>query len=170
MSDCGALSDRMPDVALGRAQWTTDEERHLNDCGSCQREWELIGRVRSLGEVLGVRVPSSLVSEKVMRRLTQSREWRLRRRAWSFAAVAMAAAVALVVWTDREAARPASPTGTGLASVTIPLPELESLQPAELDSVLRSMDEPVAGSTLDLPDLGELESDELEHVLDSWEG
>jgi hypothetical protein len=41
------------------------------------------------------------------------------------------------------------------------LPELDSLQPAELDSVLQTMDEPVrTDSTLD----------DLEGFLDSWEG
>jgi hypothetical protein len=41
------------------------------------------------------------------------------------------------------------------------LPELDGLQPAELDSVLQTMDEPApADSTLD----------ELEGFLDSWEG
>jgi hypothetical protein len=49
MSDCGWLSDRMPAVALGRAEWTRDETRHLSDCRSCQREWELVQLSSRLG-------------------------------------------------------------------------------------------------------------------------
>jgi hypothetical protein len=58
-----------------------------------------------------------------------------------------------------------------VAALQIPLPELDSLQPAELDSVLQTIDEAgVESSTLDSPDLGELDNDELETVLDYWEG
>ena len=58
-----------------------------------------------------------------------------------------------------------------MAGLLIPLPELDSLPAAELDSVLQTMDESGAdGSGLDTPDLGELNTDELETVLDYWEG
>jgi hypothetical protein len=58
-----------------------------------------------------------------------------------------------------------------VAGLRIPLPELDSLQPAELDSVLQTMEEPlVDGSTLDEPTLGDLDSTELQRVLDYWEG
>jgi hypothetical protein len=58
-----------------------------------------------------------------------------------------------------------------VAVLRIPLPELDSLEPAELDSVLQTIDEGgVQGSTLDSPDLGELDNEELETVLDYWEG
>jgi len=50
------------------------------------------------------------------------------------------------------------------------LPELGSLHPAELDSVLQTMDEAAAGSPSDDPELGDLNPEELERVLDSWEG
>jgi hypothetical protein len=58
-----------------------------------------------------------------------------------------------------------------VAGLRIPLPELESLQPVELDSVLQAMEEPlVEGSTLDEPSLGDLDSTELQSVLDYLEG
>jgi hypothetical protein len=49
MSDCEWLSDRMPVVALGRAEWTPDEIRHLNECEPCRQEWELVQVTSRLG-------------------------------------------------------------------------------------------------------------------------
>jgi hypothetical protein len=61
---------------------------------------------------------------------------------------------------SRPALRPAASVVAGLQ---IPLPELDSLQSAELDSVLQTIDEPSVGdSTLD--------GTVLEDFLDSWEG
>ena len=56
-------------------------------------------------------------------------------------------------------------------SITVTRGLMNALEPAELDSVLQTMDEPiVSGSTGDDPALGDLNNDELERVLDSWEG
>jgi hypothetical protein len=79
----------------------------------------------------------------------------------------------LAVWTrwpaGRERAAPEPPRSATQALV--PLPELELLEPAELDSLLQRMETPVAGSsTLDAPSLGDLEDTELEQVLATWEG
>jgi hypothetical protein len=54
----------------------------------------------------------------------------------------------------------------------IPLPELESLEAAELDTVLQAMDEPnnFRDASDGEPELSDLNSDELERVLDTWEG
>jgi hypothetical protein len=74
-----------------------------------------------------------------------------------------------MIWTERPVTQPASLAP--VAGLQIPLPELDSLQPAELDSVLQAMDEPVVdGSTLDAPSLGDLDATELQSVLDYWEG
>jgi hypothetical protein len=67
------------------------------------------------------------------------------------------------------------PVATGkapqVAGLLIPLPELDSLPAADLNSVLQTMDEPGAdGAGLNAPDPGELSTDELETVLDYWEG
>jgi hypothetical protein len=106
----------------------------------------------------------------VERRLVRGRG----RRAWRerMAGVAAAAVLLLAVWSRWPAPpeRPAAaPTST--AQALVPLPELELLEPAELDSLLERMEAPVAGSsTLDAPTLGDLEDTELGQVLATWEG
>jgi predicted anti-sigma-YlaC factor YlaD len=174
MSDCERLSDRMPAVALGQAGWTADEIRHLNECESCRREWELVQLAGRLGEDAGLSLDPAATAAAVLRRVeSERREGRLRRRAWSFAGLAAAAAVAAAIWTGGLQGGPSNvpPVGTEVAGrFSIPLPELDSLEPAELDSVLQTMDEPiVSGSTAEDP-LGDLNDDELERVLNSWEG
>ena len=57
-----------------------------------------------------------------------------------------------------------------MAALQIPLPELDGLQPVELDSLLRIMDAPVDNTALENPELDDLDSAELEAVLESWEG
>jgi hypothetical protein len=165
----------MPAVALGQTGWTPDEIRHLNECGSCRREWDLVQVASRLGDEAGLSLDSTAIAAGVARRLDRSRkDGRLRRRAWSFATLAAAAAVVAAIWAgDLESGPSKAPAvNTEVAGrLSIPLPELESLEPAELDSVLQTMDEPVvSGSNGDDPALGDLNSDELERVLDSWEG
>ncbi len=174
MSDCEWLSDRMPVVALGRAGWTPDEIRHLNGCESCRQEWELVQVASRVGEDAGLSLEPTAIAARVVQRLHREREdVRLRRRSWSFAGLAAAAALAVAVWTGGLESGPSKvpPVGTEVAGrLAIPLPELESLEPAELDSVLQTMDEPIVnGSPADDP-LGDLNNDELERVLNSWEG
>lgn len=175
MSDCEWLSDRMPIVALGRAGWTPDEIRHLNECESCRREWELVQVASRVGEDAGLSLEPTAIASRMVQRLNRERkDVRLRRRSWSFAGLAAAAAVAAAIWTGGLEGGPSKAplVGTEVAGrLSIPLPELESLEPAELDSVLQTMDEPIlSGSTADDPALGDLNDDELERVLDSWEG
>jgi len=175
MSDCERLSDRMPVVALGQTGWTPYEISHLNECGPCRREWELVQLASRLGNDAGLTLDPAAIAAGVLRRLDQEREdGRLRRRAWSFASLAAAAAVVAAIWTGGLQGRPSKvqQVGTVVAGrLSIPLPELESLEPAELDSVLQTMDEPIiSGSTDDDPALGDLNNDELERVLNTWEG
>lgn len=172
MTDCSWLSDRMPAVALGRAQWTPEEARHLTSCRSCQDEWELVRMTSQLGEGVDLGLDVASASRAVLHSLTRVREERLRRRARSFAGLAAAAIIAAIVWIDRPPARPPSaPAETVVATLQIPLPELDGLQPAELDSVLQVMDELMAGgSTPDGAGSPEVETEELEDVLNSWEG
>jgi hypothetical protein len=160
MSECHRLSDWMPAVALGSAEWTSEEIEHLRSCYSCQAEWDLVQMSGRLGREAGLQVEAAATSQRLLDRLDRHRLHRQRRRAWSFVGVAAAAAVVAVVWTGRPTTgsihHPASVVGFQMA-----LPELDSLQPAELDSVLQSMDEPApADSTLE----------DLEGFLDSWEG
>ena len=175
MSDCEWFADRMPVVALGRAEWTPDEIRHLNECESCRREWELVQVASRLGEDAGLSLAPTAIAAAMIRRL--DREWKdgwRRRRSWGFAGLAAAAAVVAALWTGGLGGGPpkAAPAGTEVAGrLSIPLPELETLEPAELHSVLQTMDEPiVGGSNGDEPALGDLNTDELERVLYFWEG
>jgi hypothetical protein len=170
MNDCVRLSDRMPLVALGRAQWTAEESRHLSGCRSCQEEWNLIGLAIRLGES-GPALDPSRVAQNVVKRLELEPVVRIRKRAWGFAGLAAAATIAALVWTERPVIRPVlPPTSSAVARLQIPLPELDSLPSAELDSVLKTMDESVGnGSAVD-PSLGDLDSTELQNVLDYWEG
>ena len=175
MTECGWLSDRIPAVAAGRAEWTPEEVQHLNGCSMCQQEWQLVQVAGRLGDHAAVSLDAPAIATSVLLRLQAAREaGRLRRRAWSFSGLAAAAAIAAAVWTGgieggatrSGATRPV--VATGLA---IPLPELESLQAAELDSVLQTMDESsISGAPVDEPGLSDLNPDELKNVLDSWEG
>lgn len=169
MSECRFLSDRMPQVGSGRTAWTTDEAAHLSACRSCQDEWQLVRATSRLGLEIAQALEPGSISGAVLQRIAEDRVARSRRRAWSFMALAAAAMIALVVWSDRPVP-PESPPPV-MARLQIPLPELDALQPAELDSVLQTMDEPlVNGSAVESPDLGDLDREELQNVLDFWEG
>jgi hypothetical protein len=171
MIECTRLSDQMPAVALGRTDWTEEEIRHLTDCESCRAEWELVQAASTIGEGIGEVSGRAEMAQAVLLRLAAHRTTR-RRSAWSVAALATAAGVAALIWSGSAPIRPRSPVkAPQVAGLLIPLPELDSLPAAELDSVLQTMDESGAnGSGLDTPDLGELNTDELETVLDYWEG
>jgi hypothetical protein len=173
MSDCGWLSDRMPAVALGRAEWTGDETRHLSGCPLCQEEWELVRLSSSLGQDVADKLDAGSTTRAVFQRLERARqEDRLRRQSWTFAALATAAAIAAVVWTGRPITRPVAPSAGPVvaASLLIPLPELDNLDPAELNTVLQTIDEPLVGGPTDTPGSAALDDDDLEGVLNIWEG
>ena len=173
MSDCGWLSDRMPAVALGRAEWTGGETGHLSGCRSCQEEWELVRLSSQLGQDIAGKLDAGLTTRAVVERLARTRqEDRLRRQSWTFAALATAAAIAAVVWTGRPITQPVAPSAGPVvaAALLIPLPELDNLDPAELYSVLQTIDEPLVGGPTDTPGSGALDDDDLEGVLNIWEG
>jgi len=158
MSGCARLSDRMPEVVHGRSRWTPDEAAHLAGCADCRRELALVQATVAMGRKAPRLTDPASLAATVERRL---------------AGLAAAAALMIMVW-GRWPERPA-PTATGSAGspaqALVPLPELELLDPAELDSLLQRMEMPSAGSsTLDAPGLGDLEDTELEQVLDTWEG
>jgi hypothetical protein len=164
----------MPAVVLGRAQWTQQELQHLNQCSICQQEWEIVRAANRLGREVGDGLDPSAVAGSLLARLSGARNGeRRRRQVWTFGGLAAAAAVLMTLWTGAPGSNGAAPPTASLATgqLEIPLPELESLDPAELDSVLQTMDDPNGRSAnSEEPDLGDLNSEELEHVLDSWEG
>lgn len=174
MSECGRLSDRIPAVALGRAEWTAVESRHFSDCRACQEEWEVVRVASRLGQGPGGSLDTTALANRVLQQLARQRAGNRRRgRMLSWTGLASAAAIVAAVWTGGlERGTGAPPVGSISAGPpSIPLPELESLEPAELDSVWQTMDEQIVGGlTGDDPALGDLDSDELERVLDSWEG
>ena len=170
MTDCLWLADRMAEVALGRGEWTRTEREHLANCPSCRRGWELVRLTQSLGHAQLTRFESAEAGRTLLQRLEQSRKQRRGRRLVGLAGLGLAASLAALLWSH-----PADPAPTTSASVAtelaIPLPELDGLEPVELDSVLSSIDEPLAAdSVVDSPELGGFDSEELETVLDIWEG
>jgi hypothetical protein len=173
MNDCERLSDRMPDVALHRAEWTPGEMAHLAGCAECLAEWELVLAARALDETAPTVTDPFALPAMLQRRLAEDRAVRARvRRAWAFAGVAAAAAAILTaVVTERDAGPAAGARAVVEAEALVPLPELEGLGTAQLDTLLQSLDRPVAGtSTLDASTLGEYEDGELEQVFATWEG
>lgn len=172
MNGCARLSDRMPDVVHGRSRWTPDEAAHLAGCADCRRELALVQATVAMGRKAPRLTDPAGLAATVERRLAGART-RRRDGTRRLAGLAAAAALMIMVW-GRWPERPA-PTAAGSAGspaqALVPLPELELLDPAELDSLLQRMEMPSAGSsTLDAPGLGDLEDTELEQVLDTWEG
>lgn len=173
MSDCGWLSDRMPAVALGRAEWTEEETRHVSGCPACQGEWELVRLSSRLGQDVAAKLDAGSTTRAVFQRLARVRqEDRFRRQSWTFAALTTAAAIAVVVWTGRPVTRAVAPSAGPVvaASLLIPLPELDNLDPAELNTVLQTIDESLVGGPTDTPGSVALDDDDLEGVLNIWEG
>jgi len=195
MTTCTALSDRMPDVALGRSRWTEDEARHLAACADCRAEWALVTAATRLGDSLPAAPDPAVTSARVLERLAVERKRaRDRSRLWIAAGLAAAAVVALAVWTGRDgtvpgprpaplpvANRPAPvaqpgdtpavallPPAAGAAE--LPLPELDSLPAEALDSMLKVLDEPLARGDADDATLGDAGDQELEQVLGGLEG
>ena len=173
MSDCGWLTDRMPVVALARAEWTADETRHLSSCRSCQEEWELVRLSSRLGQDVGAELDPQATTRAVLQRIRRTRqEDHDRRRGWTFAALATAAAIGAAVWTGGPVTRSVARSGGSVvaASLQVPLPELDDLEPAELNTVLQTIDEPLIGGQTDAPGSGDSDDDDLDGLLDTWEG
>jgi hypothetical protein len=173
MNDCERLSDRMPDVAAHRAGWTADEAAHLAGCAECLAEWRLVLAARSLDQRAPTVSNLSALPAVLKGRLAADRVHRVReRRAWSAAGVAAtAAAIVVMVMTGSEAGPVGAPPPVLPAEALVPLPELEGLGTAQLDTLLRTIDRPFADkSTLDASTLGEYEDEELELVFATWEG
>jgi anti-sigma factor RsiW len=196
MSVCTQLSDRMPDVALGRARWTTRDEQHLAACVDCHAEFELVDAAARLGAA-GATAPDPVTTAaRVLQRLRVDRTRRQsHRRVWAAAGLAAAAAAVLVLWTARAPGGPlglpggtpsrvaTSPTAhvplrqsssirtVGTSTPDFPLPELDSLSADALDSVLRLLDEPLArAAAWEMPDLGDPGDQELEQAFTGKEG
>ena len=98
MTDCTHLSDRMPDVALGRSRWTAAEERHLAVCADCRAEWTIVSAARRLGSALPAPGDPAVTAARVLGRIADERtRGRTRARVWMAAGLAAAAALAVIV-------------------------------------------------------------------------
>ncbi|HEY7505510.1 MAG TPA: hypothetical protein VH700_15530 [Gemmatimonadales bacterium] len=170
MSDCERLSDRMPEVARQRAAWTAEEAAHLASCADCRAEWELVLAARRL-EARGPTVDPTAIAAAVQRRLaTERTAGRRNRWFWATGAAAAAAAIAFAV-TREPAARPdVAPVVAVEADPLVPLPELEGLETAQLDTLLQALDGPFAGaSAADSASVDDSDA-ELDQLLATWEG
>jgi len=170
MTQCERLSDRMPDVALGRTAWTVEEQAHLDACDDCGTEWALVQRAAHLGESLPrARDPAALTAAVLGRVAGERAAARTRRRTWLAAGLAAAAVAVIAV----RIPRPPSATSPAVAAAgqAIALPELDDLPEAELESILGSLDESSGISpAFDGSGLDNLDDHELERVLGAWEG
>ena len=176
MIHCGWLSDRIPAVVLGDAEWTPQEIQHLQDCRACQEEWDVVRAASRLGQRREADIDTEALAASVLQRLRDERPApHVRRSTWAVSGLAAAATIIMAIWAGSGRDRAATSRHNGslaAARLEIPLPELESLEAAELDTVLQAMDEPNnfrdAGDGE--PELSDLNSDELQRVLDTWEG
>lgn len=169
MTDCLDLSDRMPAVAAGRAEWSPAEAAHLAACADCTAEWRLMAAARGLGATAR-RVDPADVTARVVARLaapapTRVLPFRLPRGGW-VVGLAAAAAVVLAVVVPR---RPSVP-GPAAAVAGQALPELDDLSTAELEAILREVEGPPTADVVEPSGMGDLNAGELERVLRSWEG
>lgn len=168
VNQCHALSDRMPEVALGRVHWTPEEEDHLSSCKECALEWQLVQRAGVLGDRIAAAVDPEAMAATVVERLQrQPRVLPFRRPGWWAAGLVAAAAVIVLLlgpFGDRGTAAGSS------AEVVWLVPELDSLETTELLLVLDSFDPAAPGSVLAIPFIDDLEHQELERVLQAWEG
>jgi len=172
MSDCERLSDRMPDVAMQRAAWTADEAAHLASCAECRAEWDLVLAAGRL-EASAPTVDPTAIAAAVERRLATDRTAGRRNR-WFWAggaAAAAAAAITLAVTRGPEARPEVAPVVAVETDPLVPLPELEGLETAQLDTLLQTLDGPLAGtSAADSASVDEDADAALEQLLATWEG
>ena len=166
MTPCERLSDRIPEVARGKARWTAEESSHLAACAECRAEWNLVTATIRLGSKAPQSAHPDAIATAVLRRVADDRRARTRRRSWALG-LAAAAALAGVIWAG---ARP-EPGAPPVATSENTMPDTEPLETAELDSMLEALDASQLGaSALDEPSLNDLDTNELEQVLSTLEG
>jgi hypothetical protein len=177
------LSDRMPEVALGRARWTPEDERHLAGCEDCQAEWAIIVAAGRLGARLP-RIDAERVAARALERIRHERAHpRVRAsRTAALAGLAAAAVVALAVWGNRGGPS-TRPGGAGLpAPAPMAASPSESLSVSPSESLAASPSEsvaaqphpepsvaqgPAAAPSIDLPmpELDSLPAEALDSIL-----
>lgn len=159
-----ALSDRMPEVAAGRTDWTAAEQGHLDHCASCREEWVLVRAAALLGAGVERDFDAAGVAAGVTARWRQAAPPVARSfRRVALAGLAAAAAIALVLLPR---------TPSPVAELPHPfLTELDSLSTEELALLADRLDAPL--TDLELPEgvpLSDLDTTQLERLLRSLEG
>lgn len=167
MTTCTQLSDRMPEVALGRADWTADDERHLAGCADCRAEWGIVTAASRLGAGLAPVEPertAMLVTDRIRRERARARPQRLA----FLAGLAAAAVLALAVWTGRGSrgtvpAGPPLPTPAPVA--TTPALPRDSSIPTEPEPRLAQGPRAAPAIELPMPELDSLPAEALDSML-----
>jgi hypothetical protein len=171
MTTCTQLSDRMPEVALGQAPWTADEERHLATCGDCRAEWAIVAAASRLGATLAPVDPdptAARVTERIRHEQMRS-QVRVRRFAL-LAGLAAAAVLAVAVWAGR--AGRGSPTGGPIFPAPAPVATTpprgsagdSQVQPAPEPNLAQGP-MPSAALELPMPELDSLPAEALDSML-----
>ncbi len=170
MTPCTHLSDRMPEVALGRVRWTSEEQRHLAGCEDCRAEWAIVVAAGRLGAKLPA-IDAERVAGGALERIRHERAHPRARtpRLAALAGLAAAAVVVLAVWANRGG-RATQPPGSSLpapaplaASPSESVPNL----PAQSNPAPSVAQGPAAASTIDLPmpELDSLPAEALDSIL-----
>lgn len=171
MTTCTQLSDRMPEVALGRARWTGEEERHLAACADCRAEWAVVAAASRLGATLPS-VDPERTAASVTERIRHERihlQVRVRQVAL-LAGLAAAAVLAVAVWAGRvgRATVPGGPTLPAPAPVASTPPVVsagDSQSPVAPEPRLAQGPMAAAALELPLPELDSLPAEALDSML-----
>jgi hypothetical protein len=169
MTPCTQLSDRMPEVALGRARWTPEDERHLAGCADCRAEWALVAAASRLGARLPA-IDAERVATLATERARGARARANIRTRWIVTAASLAAAamVALAVWVNRGG-RATSP---GESSIPTPAPIAVTPPESRPDTLVRPGPAPTLAQgpeapafDLPMPELDSLPAEALDSIL-----
>ena len=168
MTNCEALSERMPEVARG-GEWTAEQAHHLAACPGCTDEWRLVAAAAGIGS--RVTIDAARVAGRLRTRLAAAPRpapaisMFSRRPARWLAGLAAAALLLLVARAIVD--RPlTSTTRPGELAV---LSELDSLGAPELEAVLEDWTGAAWRPSASVSGLGDLTAEELEKVLGGWE-
>jgi hypothetical protein len=117
-------------------------------------------------------VDADAIAAAVQRRLgTERATGRRGRWIWAVGSAAAAAAIAFAVTSRNEPRREAAPAIAIETEPLVPLPELDGLETAQLDTLLQAIDAAPAGtSSVESTTLGDEVDAELEQILATWEG
>lgn len=164
------LTERIPDVARGDAEWTAEEAAHLAGCAECAAEWRVVS---AFATSVPLAIDVDAVAEGVVARLRAAptvvsigsrRPWR---RLMVGLAAAASVTLALVLWQPWQGSG-----GVAVAPTREPtmLPELDALFEAELEVILAAIEPEPVEPLGSVPRIGDLTDEELELLLAEVEG